>query len=63
MSDALAYTRRARIPRLPGVRKYLNNYFAMYTRLTRLRTRGDLASPAYPGLGIIHIIILHCLSF
>ena len=33
--------------------EYLNNYFAMYTRLTRSRIREELASPAYLGLGII----------
>ena len=35
-SDGLPYTRGIRIPCLLGVRNYLNNYFAMYTRLTRL---------------------------
>ena len=41
------------IPRLFGVRNYLNNYFAMYTRLTHSRIRVELALPAYLGLGII----------
>ena len=36
-SDALPYTRTTRIPRLLQVRNYFNNYFAMYTRLTRSR--------------------------
>ena len=40
------------IPGLLGVRNYLNNYFAMYTRLTRSRIRVELAYPAYLGLGI-----------
>ena len=53
MSDGLPYTRGTRIPFLLGVRNYLNNYFAMYTRLTRSRLRVELASPAYLDLGII----------
>ena len=53
MSDALPYTLRARIPSLPGVRNYLNNYFATYTRLSRSSRHMELASPAYLGLGII----------
>ena len=48
MSDALAYTRGSHIPRLLGGRNYLNIYFDMYTRLTRLRI-----SAAYLGFGII----------
>ena len=36
MSETLPYTRGTRIPRLLGVRNYLNNYFA-YKRLTRSR--------------------------
>ena len=35
------YTRGTRSPRLLGVRNYLNNYFAMYTRLTFPYTRGS----------------------
>ena len=35
------------------VKNYENNYFAMYTRLTRYRLRLKLGSPAYLGLGII----------
>ena len=53
MSDTLPGTRGTRIPRLLGVRNYLNNYFAMYTRPTRSRIRVDYASPAYLVLGII----------
>ena len=53
MSDPLAYTRGSRIPRLLGVRNYLNNYFAMYRRLTRSHIRAELAFPAYLGFGII----------
>ena len=34
------YTRGTRLPRLLGVTNYLNNYFAMYTRLTLPYTRG-----------------------
>ena len=45
--------RETRIPRLLGVKNYLNNYFTMYKRLTRFRIRVILASPAYLGLGII----------
>ena len=33
----------------------------MYTRLTRSRTRAELASPTYVGLEIIKIIILQCI--
>ena len=40
-SDALPYTRGIRILRLLGVKKYLNNYFAMYKRLTLSRIRVD----------------------
>ena len=46
MSDALPYTRGSLIPRLRGVRNYLNNYFA-YKCLTRSPIRVKLASPAY----------------
>ena len=52
MSNALPYTRGTRIPHLLGVRNYLKNYFAMYTRLTRSRIRLELASPTYLGLAI-----------
>ena len=41
------------IPRLNGVKTYLKNSFAMYTRLTRSRLRVELASPTYLRLGII----------
>ena len=34
------FTSGTRIPRLLGVWNYLNNYFAMYTRLTLPYTRG-----------------------
>ena len=53
MSEALPYTREIHIPRLLEVKNYLNNYFAMYTCLTRVRIRVELASPAYCGLRII----------
>ena len=53
MSDALAYVRGSRIPRLFGVKNYLNYYFAMYKRLTRSRVHVELAFPVYLGLGII----------
>ena len=53
MPDAHPYTGGPRIPRLFGVRNYLNHYFAMYGRLMRSRVRGELASPAYMELGII----------
>ena len=46
-------TRGPRIPRLLEVRKYLNNYFVIYERLTPSRMRMELAIPAYMGLGII----------
>ena len=55
------YKRGTRIPRPLGVMNYLNNYFAMYIRLTRSRVRVERASPAYLGLGIIYIIILPCI--
>ena len=51
--DGLPYTGKTRIPCLLGVRNYLNNYFAMYKRLTHYRIRVKLASPAYLALGII----------
>ena len=44
--------RGTRIPRLLGVRNYLNNYFA-YKRLTTSRIRVELEAPAYLGLRII----------
>ena len=50
---SLPYTRGNRILRLRGVRNYLNNYFAMYTRLTPSHIYADLAFPAYLELGII----------
>ena len=50
MYVAIPYTRGAHIPRLLCIKKYLNNHFAMYTRLTRFRTHVELASPAYLGL-------------
>ena len=53
MSNGLPYTRGPRIPCLLGVRNYLNNYAAMYKRLTRFRIRVELASPAYLWLGNI----------
>ena len=43
---ALPYTRGTRIRHPLGVRNYLNNYLAMYTRVTRSRIRMDLASRA-----------------
>ena len=52
MPDALPYTRRTRIPRLLGVKNYLNNYFA-YNRLSVSLTLVELAAPAYLGLRII----------
>ena len=45
MSDTIPYTGETRIPRLLEVKNYLNNYFTMYTCLTRLRIRVKLASP------------------
>ena len=45
MSDALPYTRQSRIPRLLEDKNYLNNYFTMYTYLTRFRIRVELATP------------------
>ena len=53
MSDALPYTGETRIPRLLGVKNYLNNYFTMYTCLTRFRMDVNLASLVYLGLIII----------
>ena len=44
------YRRRTSIPRLLGFKNYLNNYYAMYTRLTRSRISVEFASPAYFGL-------------
>ena len=45
--------RGTRIPRLKGFKNYLNNYYAMYKRLTRSRISVELVSPDYLGLGII----------
>ena len=53
MSDAIPYTRGTHIPRLFAVKKYLNNYFAMYRSMTGSRIRVALASPAYLGLRTI----------
>ena len=47
MSDALPYARVTRFLRLLGDKNYLNNYFAMYTRLPRSRLRVYLESPAF----------------
>ena len=47
MPDELPYTRGIRIPRLLGVKKYLNNYFAMYNCLMCSRIGVELASSAY----------------
>ena len=58
----LPYSGRTCIPRLLGVSNYLNNYFAIYTRLTRLHIQADLASPTYFWLRIIKIIILPCIN-
>ena len=44
---------RPHTPHLLGVRNYLNNYFAMYTRLTRSSIRVEFASPAHLAIGII----------
>ena len=60
-SNGLPYARVTRIPRLLGVNDYLNNYLAMYRRLTRFRIRMELASPAYFGLIIIWIINFPCI--
>ena len=38
-SEMLLYARVTRIPRLLGLKNYLNNYFAMYIRLMRSRMR------------------------
>ena len=53
MSDTLPYTSGNRIPRLLGVKNYLNNYFSMYKRLTRSCIHVELASLANLGIGII----------
>ena len=58
MFDILPYMCGTRIPCLLGVRNYLDNYFAMYTRLTCSRICVELAFPAYLWLGIIYKIIL-----
>ena len=52
MADVLPYMRRTRIPRLLGVRNYLNKYFA-YKGLARSGIRVELASAAYLELRII----------
>ena len=53
MPDIVPYSGGPRIPCLLGVRNYLNNYFAMYKRLTHSCIRVELASFDYLGLGII----------
>ena len=53
MSDTIPYTGGRRIPRLLGVKNYLNHYFAMYICLTRFRIRVEVTSPAYWELRII----------
>ena len=53
MSNALAYARGSCIFRQLEVTNYLNNYFAMYKRLTRSRDHEELALSAYLGLDII----------
>ena len=60
MSDSFPDTRGTCIPRILGVKSYLNNYIAMYPRLTHSLMREDLASSAYLGLEIIWMIILPC---
>ena len=49
MTDARRYTGGTGIPRLRGVKNYLNHYFAMYACLARYRMRVKVASPAYTG--------------
>ena len=49
----LPYTRGTRSPHILGFKNYLNNYYAMYKRLTCSRIRLEFASTAYLGLGII----------
>ena len=63
MYNRLTHTRMrgTRIPRLFGVRSYLNNSFSIYKRLTPTRIRVELASRAYLGL-VIKIIILPCIN-
>ena len=48
-SDALPYTHGTRLPRLLGLRDYINNYFAMYKRLTRSRICVEIASQPASG--------------
>ena len=50
MSDALPYMRGIRIPRLLGVRYYLNNYYAMYTCLKRSRISEETRIPRQLGV-------------
>ena len=53
MPALFPYTPILRIARLFEVKNSLNNYFAMYTCLTRFRIQLKLASTAYLGLRII----------
>ena len=53
MVEALPYTRGTRIPGPLGVTNYFNNYFSMYTRVTRFHIRVEVTSRDYLGLGII----------
>ena len=59
--QTLPYTRGTLIPHLLGFKNYLNNYYAMYKRLTRSRIRVEFQSPAYLAIGVIQIIILPCI--
>ena len=52
MCDAHPATYGTRKCPLLGFRNYLNNYFAMYKRVTPSRLHVQLASVAYVGLGI-----------
>ena len=58
----LPYSCGIRTFQLHVVNNYLINYLALYARLMRSRTRVELASPVYLGLGIILIIIYVCMS-
>ena len=48
-AEALPCTGGTRIPRLIGVRNYLNHDFDTYTRLTHSLIRVEFAFPAYLG--------------
>ena len=64
MSDPLPYTGITRIPRLIGVKNYLNNYLAIQTCLPYSHIHVYFGSLAYLVLRIIiQITFLPCMHY